>query len=258
MERRAPGPDTARGTRRGPRVAAGVRPGEPPADPDERAGRVLHASDTSRRPPPPAAPPRRRRLRSCSTVAISAPSTSARICRQRGLAVPPRTPGPGRAPPSRSRSSGRGRRAARRPRPPARPASGAAGRVPSDSPTNAPRASGSGWGLRSPVRYGRNSSPSRPGRCGAGRLDQRREVLARRERVAEPAQAARRRQHHRHQVPAPGHGMAERVDLTGRVAERSIGGGEHDPGRAERQRDDAQARPHRRRPRSRPDRRRRR
>ena len=35
------------------------------------------------------------------------------------------------------------------------------------SPTNAPRASGSGYGLRSPVRYGRNSRPSLPGGTSA-------------------------------------------------------------------------------------------
>ena len=80
-------------------------------------------------------------------------STSARIWRHSGLAVPPPDARiwVGRRHPGR-RPSGRARRAGRRRRPRAPPASGAAGRGRAVRPTNAPRASGSGCGLRSPVR----------------------------------------------------------------------------------------------------------
>jgi hypothetical protein len=56
------------------------------------------------------------------------------------------------------------------------------------------------------------------GRHVGRRRDERAEILARRERVAEPAQAASCRQHHGHQVPSTGRSVAERVDLAGRVA----------------------------------------
>ena len=87
------------------------------------------------------------------TVAISAARTSARIWRQSGLAVPPPEAriwlGDGHAgvdhqvqpvpqPERHALQHGPGEVA---------PARGAI-----VSPTNAPRASGSGWGLRSPVR----------------------------------------------------------------------------------------------------------
>ena len=52
--------------------------------------------------------------------------------------------------------------------------------------------------------------------AAGGDLGRRRDELveldARRQRVAEPAQAAGRRQHHRHHVPAPGDRVAEGVD----------------------------------------------
>ena len=117
-----------------------------------------------------------------------------------------------RAPACRPRSSGRARRAGRTPRPRAPHGSGAADRGRRSGPTNAPRASGSGCGLRSPVRYGRKNRPSLPAGTSAAGVDEVAEVLARRQRVAEPAQAAGRREHHRHEVPATGHGVAERMD----------------------------------------------
>ena len=56
------------------------------------------------------------------------------------------------------------------------------------------------------------------------------------ERVAEPAQAAGRGQHHRHQVPATRDRVAERVDAPARLEQRPVGRGEDDARRPERQR----------------------
>ena len=50
-------------------------------------------------------------------------------------------------------------------------------------------------------------------------VDEVAELDARRERVAEPAQAAGGREHHRHEVPAAGHGVAERVDAAVRLVQ---------------------------------------
>ena len=107
---------------------------------------------------------------------------------------------------------------------------GGAGRGAAVSPTNAPRANGSGCGLRSPVRYGRKNRPSVAGRDAAGGLDERAEVLPGRQGVAEPAQAPGRREHHRHHVPPTGHGVAEGVDDPARVGQRAVRRGEDDAG----------------------------
>ena len=186
---------------------------------DRRGGDAAHPrpprrSGTSRRRRPPAAPRRRPRPRSSLTVAISASSTSARICRQSGLAIPPPDARIWSAPayPAASIRS----RPSRRPK--ATPSSTARVRWrrswPRVSPTKAPRASGSGCGLRSPGEVGQEQEPVAARghrRPSARRASPKRH--ARRQRVAEPAQAAGGREHHRHQVPAAGHGVAERVDL---------------------------------------------
>ena len=82
------------------------------------------------------------------------------------------------------------------------------------------RAAGQRIGVRAALagRYGRKSRPSLPGRH-VGRPSSTRSPNATpgRQRVAEPAQAAGRRQHHRHHVPPPGHGVAERVDAAVRA-----------------------------------------
>ena len=71
-----------------------------------------------------------------------------------------------------------------------------------------------------------------------GLLDQRAERLAGRDRVAIPAQRAGGRQHHRHQMPASGRRVAERVDATLGLVERAIGRGEDHARRAQAQGDD--------------------
>ena len=53
------------------------------------------------------------------------------------------------------------------------------------------------------------------------------------ERVGEPAQRARRREHHAHAVPAAGHGVAEGVHARLAIGRERVGGGEDDAGRAE-------------------------
>ena len=100
--------------------------------------------------------------------------------------------------------------------------------------------------------------PVAAGRDRRGRAGQLVEGDAGREGVPEPAQAARRREHHGHQVPAPRDGVAERVHAAVRLEERVVGGREHDPRRPQRQRHDRLRRPPRRRRRLRPGRRRRR
>ncbi len=214
-----------------------VRPGLRDAGRPSPAAVAASTFGTSPRRPPPTV--RRRRLRPSDvlTVAISVPSTSARIWRHSGLAVPPPDAricaGAGipaaiiRSSPSRS--------------PNATPSSTA--RVMwrrscvTVRPTNAPRASGFGCGLRSPVRYGRKKRPSLPSWHPVGGRHEIAEALVRRQRVTQPAQAARRRQHHRHHVPAPRHRVAEGMDAPFGL-ERAVGPwiAKIDPRRAERQR----------------------
>ncbi len=81
-----------------------------------------------------------------------------------------------------------------------------------------------------PVAAGRD-------RGGGGNEIAERDV--RRQRIAEPPQAAGRRQHHRHHVPATRDRVAERVDAAVRVEGRRFCGREHDARRPEGQRDDS-------------------
>ena len=69
---------------------------------------------------------------------------------------------------------------------------------------NAPRASGSACGVRSPVRYGRNVRPSAPGSQRRRLVDQLAEVDAAADDAAQPAQRAGGGQHHAHRCQAPG------------------------------------------------------
>jgi hypothetical protein len=90
---------------------------------------------------------------------------------------------------------------------------------------------GVGRPLAGQIRQEQEPAASRRDR---GRLvDELTERDAGSERVAEPAQAAGRRQHHAHDVPAPRHGMAERVQAALGLDARPIGRGEHDAGGAE-------------------------
>ena len=117
------------------------------------------------------------------TVASSVPSTSARIWRHSGLAVPPPERGSASAGACRPPASGPDRRAGRRPRPPARRASGGAGRGRRSGRRRRPAPAGRGAGCAR--RKGREEPERR--RCrpalGAGH-EQLVEVFARRERVA--------------------------------------------------------------------------
>ena len=70
-------------------------------------------------------------------------------------------------------------------------------------------------------------------------VDERVERHAGRDRVPEPAEAARGREHHRHQVPLAGDGVAERVDPALGLDDRPVRRREHDARRPERQRDPA-------------------
>ena len=62
---------------------------------------------------------------------------------------------------------------------------------------------------------------------------------ARGQRVAIPAQTARRGEHHAHQMPAVRHGMTKRVQTALRVIKRRVDRGKNDAGSAQRQRNDA-------------------
>ena len=105
-------------------------------------------------------------------------------------------------------------------------------------PMNPPRARGSGYGVRSPDRYGRKSRPSLPGGTPFASSTSVANVDAGGERVPEPPEAAGRRQHHSHHVPSFGHRVTERMEPALRIDERSVGGGEHDPRGSEREGDD--------------------
>ena len=67
-------------------------------------------------------------------------------------------------------------------------------------------------------------------------VDERRERHTGSERVAEPLEAPRGRQHHAHDVPPVRHRVAERVQPALRIDQRFVGRGEHDPRCAERER----------------------
>ena len=85
------------------------------------------------------------------------------------------------------------------------------------------------------AEVGEEQQPLTAGRDTGGRRD---EVVVRdagRDRVAQPAQAPGRRQHHAHQVPPAGDRMAEGVEPAVRLDDRGVRRREHDPGRAERQ-----------------------
>ena len=232
---RAPG--TARGTGRGPpRSARRPAPARRRRGTHHRIRRRLDGREPAGAHRGQQPRPRTPRPRSCSTSRSRHPSTSARIWRHSGLAVPPPDAricaGAGipastiRSSPSRSPKATPSRTARVRWR-------RSWARV---SPTNAPRASGSGCGLRSPDRYGRNSSPSLPAGTPAAAPTRSSNALARRDRVPEPAQAARRREHHRHHVPPARDRVAEGVDAALRLEERAVGGREHHAGRPQRQR----------------------
>ena len=79
-------------------------------------------------------------------------------------------------------------------------------------PTNAPRASGSGCGRALPGEVRQEQEAVGAGGHLARRGCKVAERLAGRQGVAEPAQRPCRGEHHRHQVPAPGHRVAEGVD----------------------------------------------
>ena len=101
-------------------------------------------------------------------------------------------------------------------------------------PVNAPRASGSACGVRSPVRYGRNVRPSAPGAQPLGLGRQLGELAA--DDAAQPRQRAGGGQHHAHLVPGAGHGVAEGVHAGLRVGAVLRQRGEDDAGRAHRHR----------------------
>ena len=90
----------------------------------------------------------------------------------------------------RARAAARASRAGRRRRPPSPRARARRGRGAARGPVNAPRASGSACGVRSPARYGANSRPSTP---GLPALPPRASSSpnARAEHAAQPARATR-------------------------------------------------------------------
>ncbi len=105
----------------------------------------------------------------------------------------------------------------------------------SESPTNAPRASGSACGVRSPARYGANSRPSAPGAQRSASAVERVVGLAGRGDVAQPAKRAGGGEHHAHRVPAARHRVAEGVHaalgvrgVAGQRGEDDARGSEHD------------------------------
>ena len=87
-----------------------------------------------------------------------------------------------------------------------------------------------------PGEVGEEPEAVAAGRHGIGPSQEHVVAGARRHRIAEPAQAAGRRQHDRHHVPSSRHGMAEGMDPPARVEERPIGAGEDDPRRPQRER----------------------
>ena len=99
-------------------------------------------------------------------------------------------------------------------------------------PVNAPRASGSACGVRSPVRYGRNVEPVRARPPRRGLVRQLGELPA--DDAAQPRQRAGGGQHHAHLVPGAGHGVAEGVHAGLRVGPVLGQRGEHDAGRPHR------------------------
>ena len=102
----------------------------------------------------------------------------------------------------------------------------------------AARRAGPDAGVRSPVRYGRKSSPSLPAGTDAASSTRSANPTSGANGVAEPAEAAGRRQHHAHHVPAIRHAVAERVQAALGFDPRSVRGGEDDARRPERERDD--------------------
>ena len=105
---------------------------------------------------------------------------------------------------------------------------------------NAARACGSACGVRSPERYGRNSTPSAPGSTSSASARSSSYVDARGECVPEPTQRAGGGEHHAHCVPGPGNGVAE--DVEARLRLRRV--------RGQRREDDSRgAENHRERPR---------
>ena len=150
---------------------------------------------------------------------------------------------------ARPRASGRGRRAGRTRRPRGPPGSGGADRAPRVSPTNAPRASGSGCGLRSPVRYGRKNRPSLAAATSA--------AASTSSPNSTPGASASRNQR---RLPAaesitdimcqrPGTAWQKAWTIALRLVERPVRRGEDDAGGPERQRHRPRARRPRRRPR---------
>ena len=171
-------------------------------------------------------PRRPRRAR----AAVRAPRRQSSATARCALRLPIRDRDTGWPPSSQTRSS-----ESRRPN--ATPSSTARTSAPrswrSSSPTNAPRASGSACGVRSPARYGRKVSPSVPAGQASALGQQLVVRYARRDRVAQPAQRAGCREHHAHHVPSAGDRVAERVDAARTVGGVPLQGGEHDTRGAE-------------------------
>ena len=119
----------------------------------------------------------------------------------------------------RSTSAHAGRRQSRSPQ--ATPSSTARTSAPRSWRSARPgeRAARVGVGVRRALagQVGQEGQALDAGRPRRGLGGQRVEVVAGRDDVAQPAQRARRRQHHAHRVPGAGHGVAERVHAGLRV-----------------------------------------
>ena len=100
------------------------------------------------------------------------------------------------------------------------------------------RAAGERVGVRAALarQVGQEQQPVAAGRGLRRLVDQLAERHARRHGVAEPAQAAGGREHHRHHVPAIRHGVAEGVDPARGLEQRLVGRREHHARRPQRQR----------------------
>ena len=162
----------------------------------------------------------RRAVRGALLAAVrssGSPSTEATILSQRS--APRAAAGDAGRRRARRRAARRSSSESRRPK--ATPSSTARTSAPrswrSERPAKAARALGSTCGVRSPVRYGRNVSPSTPGGHGSASATTFVGRFARRDDVAQPAERAGRGEHHAHRVPAAGHGVAEGVHAAVRI-----------------------------------------